>query len=245
MTRGAEQTDDGTMPDRLAGANRGAGGGAVPTVLLTGFEPFEEQEVNASWAAVREVAESWDQTAEGAALVTALLPVSFARAPRRLAELLLDVRPDLVVAVGEAGGRSAVSVERVAVNVQDARIADEDGAEPVDVPVVPGGDAAYFSTLPVKACLAALREAGVPGEVSNSAGTFVCNTIAYALADQLAAGHAPGARGGFVHVPRLPEQVPVGAASLGVEAAAEGLRAVLRAALRTTEDVRLAAGTLA
>jgi pyroglutamyl-peptidase len=209
------------------------GGGAVPTVLLTGFEPFEQQEVNASWAAVRAVAETWDQADEGAALVTALLPVSFARAPRRL------------VAVGEAGGRSAVSVERVAVNVQDARIPDEDGAQPVDVPVIPGGDAAYFSTLPVKACLAALREAGVPGEVSNTAGTFVCNTIAYALADQLAAGHAPGARGGFVHVPRLPEQVPDGAPALGVDAAAEGLRAVLRAALRTTEDVRLAAGTLA
>lgn len=245
MTRGAEQADDATTPGSVVGAARGGDSGAVPTVLLTGFEPFEQQEVNASWAAVRAVAESWDQTAEGAALVTALLPVSFARAPRRLAELLLDVRPDLVVAVGEAGGRSAVSVERVAVNVQDARIADEDGAQPVDAPVVPGGDAAYFSTLPVKACLAALRDAGVPGEVSNTAGTFVCNTIAYALADQLAAGHAPGARGGFVHVPRLPEQVPAGAASLGVDAAAEGLRAVLRAALRTTEDVRLAAGTLA
>jgi len=221
------------------------GGGAVPTVLLTGFEPFEQQPVNASWAAVRAVAESWDQAGERAALVTALLPVSFARAPRRLAELLLDIRPSLVVAVGEAGGRSAVSVERVAVNVQDARIPDEDGAQPVDVPVIPGGDAAYFSTLPVKACLTALRDAGLPGEVSNTAGTFVCNTIAYALADQLAAGRAPGARGGFVHVPRLPEQVPHGAPSLGVDAAAEGLRAVLRAALRTTEDVRLAAGTLA
>lgn len=235
MSGGAVKTDGATTE----------GGRAVPTVLLTGFEPFEQQEVNASWAAVRAVAESWDQAGEGAALVTALLPVSFARAPRRLAELLRDVQPSLVVAVGEAGGRSAVSVERVAVNVQDARIPDEEGAQPVDEPVVPGGDSAHFSTLPVKACLTALRDAGVPGEVSNTAGTFVCNTVAYALADQLAAGHAPGARGGFVHVPRLPEQVAAGAASLGVAAAADGLRAVLRAALRTTEDVRLAAGTLA
>ncbi|GIG37506.1 pyroglutamyl-peptidase I [Cellulomonas pakistanensis] len=247
MTGGAVQVDatsGGAGAERAERGGGAPGGGAVPTVLLTGFEPFEQQEVNASWAAVRAVADSWDQAAEGAALVTALLPVSFARAPRRLAELLLDVRPSLVVAVGEAGGRANVSVERVAVNVQDARIPDEDGAQPVDVPVVPGGDAAHFSSLPIKACLAALREAGVPGEVSNTAGTFVCNTIAYALADQLAAGHAPGARGGFVHVPRLPEQVPARAASLGVEGAAEGLRAVLRAALRTTEDVTLAAGTL-
>lgn len=244
MTGDAVQTGDATAG--LSGPSaRPVGGGAVPTVLLTGFEPFEQQDVNASWAAVRAVAETWEETADGAALVTATLPVSFARAPRRLAELLRDVRPTLVVAVGEAGGRAAVSVERVAVNVQDARIPDEDGAQPVDVPVVPGGVAAYFSSLPVKACLVALHDAGVPGEASNTAGTFVCNTIAYVLADQLAAGHAPGARGGFVHVPRLPEQVPEGSVSLGVEATAEGLRAVLRAALRTTGDLRLAAGTLA
>lgn len=218
---------------------------STPRVLVTGFEPFEQQEVNASWAAVRAVRDAWDAESEGAELVAELLPVSFARAPRRLAELLADVRPDLVVCVGEAGGRSAVGVERVAVNVQDARIPDEDGAQPVDVPVVPGGDVAHLSSLPLKACLAALREAGVPGEVSNTAGTYVCNTVFYALADALAAGRAPGARGGFVHVPRLPEQVPAGSAALGVGDAAAGLRAVIRTALRTTEDVPLAAGTLA
>lgn len=217
----------------------------MTTVLLTAFEPFEGQPVNASWSAVRGVADGWDEPAEGAALVTALLPVSFARAPRRLAELLAEVRPDLVVCVGEAGGRSAVGVERVAVNVQDARIPDEDGAQPVDLPVVPGGDVAHLSSLPVKACLAAVLAAGVPGEVSNTAGTYVCNTVAYALADLLAAGRAPGARGGFVHVPRLPEQVPEGAPALDAAASAAGLGAVLRAALGTREDVALAAGTLA
>ncbi|QZN87242.1 pyroglutamyl-peptidase I [Cellulomonas sp. C5510] len=215
------------------------------TVLLTGFEPFDGQPVNASWAAVRAVAGAWDEAAEGAALVTALLPVSFTRAPRRLAELLAEVRPALVVCGGEAGGRSAVGLERVAVNVQDARIPDEDGEQPVDVPVVAGGAVAHLSSLPVKACLAAVLEAGVPGEVSNTAGTYVCNTVAYALADQLAAGRVPGARGGFVHVPRLPEQVPAGSASLDVDGAAAGLAAVVRAALRTTRDAPLAAGTLA
>jgi pyroglutamyl-peptidase len=216
----------------------------VTTVLLTGFEPFEQQQVNASWAAVCAVEAAWDADAQGADLVTALLPVSFARAPRRLAELLAEVRPDLVVCVGEAGGRSAVGVERVAVNVQDARIPDEDGAQPVDAPVVAGGPVAYLSTLPVKACLAAVLDAGVPGEVSNTAGTYVCNTVAYALADLLDAG-AGGVRGGFVHVPRLPEQVPAGAPSLDVAVAAAGVAAVVGAALRTAQDVRLAAGTLA
>ncbi len=217
----------------------------MTTVLLTAFEPFDGQPVNASAAAVRRVAAGWDEAGDGAALVTALLPVSFARAPRVLAGLLEQVRPDLVVCVGEAGGRAAVGVERVALNVQDARIPDEDGAQPVDVPVVAGGPVAHLSTLPVKACLAAVRDAGVPGEVSNTAGTYVCNTVAYALADHLAAGLLPGARGGFVHVPRLPEQVPDGTPALDAADSAAGLRAVLRAALGTREDVVLAAGALA
>ncbi|RMI07058.1 pyroglutamyl-peptidase I, partial [Cellulomonas triticagri] len=196
----------------------------MTTVLLTGFEPFDGQEVNASWAAVREVAAGWDAEAEGATLVTALLPVSFARAPGALDALLAEHAPDLVVAVGEAGGRSAVSVERVGLNVQDARIPDEDGAQPVDSPVVADGPAAYFSTLPVKACLAAVLAADVPGEVSSTAGTYVCNTLAYVVGDRLAAGAgAPGARGGFVHVPRLPEQVADGAASLAADRAGAGL----------------------
>lgn len=242
----------------------------MTTVLLTGFEPFDGQPVNASWAAVRKVAATWpgpvdaedpaatpdasrdatldaapdagrDATPDAATLVVRRLPVSFARAPRRLAELLAEHRPDLVVCVGEAGGRGRVSVERVAINVQDARIPDEDGEQPVDVPVVPGAPAAYFSSLPVKAALLAARDDGVPAEVSNTAGTFVCNTIAYALADQLT--RMPGARGGFVHVPRLPEQVAAGAPALDAVRSARGITAVLDAALRHRDDLVFAAGT--
>ncbi len=218
----------------------------MTTILVTGFEPFEQQEINASWAAVREVVAAWDD--EGTTLVARLLPVSFARAPEALARLLDEVRPDLVLCVGEAGGRSAVGVERVAINVQDARIPDEDGAQPLDESVRADGPAAYFSSLPVKACYAAITDAGVPGEVSNTAGTYVCNTIFYALADLLAdgaSGAAPDARGGFVHVPRLPEQMPAGAPSLSAHDSATGLTAVLRAALTTTADLPLGAGTLA
>nr|WP_210732269.1 pyroglutamyl-peptidase I [Cellulomonas denverensis] len=236
--------------------------------MLTGFEPFDGQPVNASWAAVREVAAAWpgpvdaqdpaatatpdatpaptpdagrDATPDAATLIVRRLPVSFARAPQRLAELLAEHHPDLVICVGEAGGRGRVSVERVAINVQDARIPDEDGEQPVDVPVVAGGPAAHFSSLPVKAALLAAREAGVPAEVSNTAGTFVCNAIAYALADQLT--RMPGARGGFVHVPRLPEQVAGGAPALDAARSARGITAVLAAALRHREDLVFAAGT--
>lgn len=205
----------------------------MTTVLLTGFEPFDGQPVNASWAAVREVERRWS---EPSTLVTALLPVSFARAPGRLGELIAEHRPDLVVCVGEAGGRGRVSIERVGINLQDARIPDEDGAQPIDVPVVDGGPAAHFSTLPVKAALLAVRAAGVPGEVSHTAGTFVCNTIAYAVGEQRV-------RGGFVHVPRLPEQMSPGEPSMSAQDAGRALGAILHAALTTADDLAVTAGT--
>lgn len=225
----------------------------MTTVLLTGFEPFDGQPVNASWAAVREVAAGWtgpvagDIEREGdraePTLVVRLLPVSFVRAPERLAALIVEHTPELVVCTGEAGGRDKLSVERVAVNIEDARIPDADGAQPVDEPVTPGGPVGHFSSLPVKAALVASRQAGVPTEVSNTAGTYVCNAIAYALGDLLASGLSPqGARGGFVHVPRLPEQMPEGGPSMTAELAGRGLAAVLDAALSITQDVRVAAG---
>lgn len=212
----------------------------MTTVLLTGFEPFDGQQVNASWEAVRRVASRWPGPE---VLVTVELPVSFRRARQDLRTAVAAHTPDLVVCVGEAGGRSAVGLERVAINVIDARIPDEDGSAPVDVPVIAGQPAAYFSTLPIKSCLAAARAAGVPTEVSGSAGTFVCNATAYALGHLLE--RLPGVRGGFVHVPRAPGQVTEGGASLEVESSARALEAVLRAALDTTVDVRTSAGTLA
>ncbi len=218
----------------------------MTVVLLTGFEPFDGQRVNASWAAVERVAGEWTGPTE---LVTRRLPVSFARSASVLRAAVADVDPDLVVCVGEAGGRGAVSLERVALNVQDARIPDADGASPVDEPVVVGGPVAHLSSLPLKACLAAVRAVGVPVEVSSTAGTYVCNSIAYVLAELLA--QEPGRdsaqppRGGFVHVPRMPEQVAVGEPSLDAGSAARALAAVLRTALSTSVDLRAQAGTLA
>ncbi|WP_456824576.1 pyroglutamyl-peptidase I [Cellulomonas sp. P5_E12] len=209
-------------------------------VLLTGFGPFDGQSVNASWLAVTEVVASWTGPAE---LVVRELPVSFRSARQQLRSAIAEVEPDLVVCVGEAGGTSAVRVERVAVNVIDARIPDVDGSAPIDVPVIAGAPAAFFSTLPVKACAAAVRDAGVPVEVSNTAGLYVCNATFYAL-QHLLAGRT-GVRSGFVHVPRTPAQVADGGPALDVSDAATALLAVVRAALSTTADVRVSAGTLA
>jgi pyroglutamyl-peptidase len=211
----------------------------VTRVLLTGFGPFDGQAVNASWLAVHKVAQRWTGPDE---LVVRELPVSFRGARQQLRAAVAELEPDLVVFVGEAGGTSAVRVERVAVNVIDARIPDVDGSAPIDVPVIAGAPTAFLSTLPVKACAAAVRDAGVPVEVSNTAGLYVCNATFYALQHLLAATQV---RSGFVHVPRSPAQVADGDPSLEVEDAATGLLAVLRAALATATDLRVSAGTLA
>ena len=211
--------------------------GAARTVLLTGFEAFDGQAVNASWLAVREVAARWEGPA---ALHVRCLPVSFRGARQALRTAVAELQPHVVLCVGEAA-RPAVGLERVAVNVIDARIPDNDGSAPVDVPVVAGAPVAFLSRLPLKAALVAAQATGVPVEVSNTAGTYVCNATFYALMHLL--DRSPEVIGGFVHVPRTPEQVRPGEASLSTTAAADVLLAVLSATGRGAADVRVAAGT--
>jgi pyroglutamyl-peptidase len=149
-----------------------------------------------------------------------------------------------VLAVGLAGGRVELSLERVAINVDDARIRDNDGQQPIDRPIVAGGPAAYFSGLPVKAAVAAMREGGLPAIVSNSAGTFVCNHVFYGLM-HLAATRHPGLRGGFLHVPYLPSQAArfSGAPSMALEQIVRGVEIILRVAVARTDDIATAEGT--
>ena len=195
-------------------------------VLLTGFEPFDGQSVNASWLAVQAVAAAWVEVGHGDDdLVTACLPVSFARAPQELSLRWAAARPDVVICVGEAGGRARVGIEEVAVNRAAGEIPDNDGAWPADVPLVDGAPGSYPTGLPSAECLAAVRAAGVPVELSGSAGRFVCNATFFAALHQAAAGG--GVRVGFVHVPRTPAQVHDGGRSLPVEASARALDAML------------------
>ncbi|SDI98019.1 pyroglutamyl-peptidase I [Nonomuraea jiangxiensis] len=210
-------------------------------VLLTGFEPFDGSGVNPSWQAVRLAATT---SPEGVSLTTVMLPVVFHDAIERLRTAVEESGADVVVCVGQAGGRPGITVERVAINLDDARIPDNQGAQPVDEPVVVGGPAAYFSTLPVKACVAAVREAGLPASVSHTAGTFLCNHVFYGLMHLLASGR-PGVRGGFVHVPYLPEQVPGGdQPSMSVQAIADALTAIVSTAVTTTADLKETGGAL-
>lgn len=169
-------------------------------ILLTGFEPFGGEPVNPSWEVARAL---HGESIAGHTVQARSLPTSFASAPLALAEALAELQPRLVLALGQASGRSEVSIERIAINLIDARIADNDGARPQDQPVLAGAPAAWFSTLPVKAMRDALRAAGHPAGLSLSAGAFVCNQVFFALQQHLAGS---GVRSGFVHLPALPEQ---------------------------------------
>lgn len=202
-------------------------------VLLTGFAPFDGAAVNESWEAVRRAAPLLQD--DGLAVEIRELPVEFERAGSLLADAVRDLRPRLVIAVGLAAGRTAITPERVAVNVRDARIPDNAGASPVDQPVVPDGPVGYFSTLPVKAMTAQLATDGVPGSVSQTAGTYVCNDVFYALQHLLATdADLAGVRGGFVHVPSTDV--------VDSPTAARALAGMARMALDTPVDLHRAGG---
>lgn len=208
-------------------------------ILLTGFDPFDGAQVNPSWLAVQAL---HNRQIGGRRIVSAQLPTVFGDSLRTLDTLLDQLRPELVICVGQAGGRSAISLERVAINVNDAPIPDNAGAQPVDTPVAPGAPAAYFSSLPIKAALAALQDEGLSAEVSQTAGTFVCNHVFFGLMHRL--NSHPGlrhARGGFVHVPWLPEQ---GQPAMALQDLVRGLRIIVRTALARPQTGRDAAGPL-
>ena len=209
-------------------------------ILLTGFEPFNQETINPSWEAVRAL-QGWH---EGDFVVHARqLPCVFGHANKVMHQAVEELQPSIVIAVGQAGGRPDLSVERIAINIDDAPIADNQMRQIVDQPIVNGGPAAYFSTLPIKAIVHALREAGLPSSVSQTAGTFVCNHVFYGLMHQ---AHEWGTtmRAGFIHIPYLPQQAAKhpGFASMKLEDMVEGLRIAIRTTLAHTVDVREAGG---
>jgi pyroglutamyl-peptidase len=188
-------------------------------------------------------------TLEGAQITSVQLPCVFAQALPALQQALAQHHPDIVLALGQAEGRCDFSVERVAINVMDARVADNAGAQPIDVPVIAGGPAAYFSTLPIKSLVAGLKAAGFPASVSQTAGTFVCNQVFYALQHTLA---GLGVHSGFVHLPLLPEQaahwkgptLPSWPANLQIAAAQHALAVLVAHRQQGLGDAAISGGTL-
>src|SRR6185369_17520156 len=209
--------------------------------LVTGFEPFGADAINPSGEAVlRLPSRLGDLTIE-----TRIVPTVFGRAIAALEDAIAATRPDIVLCVGLAGGRTELCLERVAINVQDARIRDNDGKQPIDKPVVKDGPAAHFATLPIKACVAEMRRAGLPAAVSNTAGTFVCNHIFYSLMDMLRRQRRP-VRGGFLHIPYVPEQAARlgGAPSIALDDIVRGIEIVLEVSASRIEDLHTVEGRI-
>lgn len=167
-------------------------------LLVTAFEPFGGEKLNSAQEALRSVPDQIN----GAGIVKACLPVVFGRSTEMLREVIRREKPDAVLCLGQAGGRSALTPERIAINLNDARLPDNDGRQPVDELIFPDGPDAYFTTLPVKPMVNAIRDAGLPAEVSNSAGTYVCNQLIYSLM-YFISHEFPAVRGGFLHLPYL------------------------------------------
>ena len=213
---------------------------ATSRILLTGFEPFEQNPINLSW----EVARALDGEVIAGGTVHALqLPCVFGDAIKVLDEALTELQPALVISLGFAGGRSEITPERIAINIDDARIPDNAGKQPVDEAVVAKAPAAYFSTLPIKAMVRNMRDLGVAASVSNTAGTFVCNHVFYALMHRLHRRGAPGMRGGFIHTPVLPGQV-VNQPGMDLQTQITGMREAVRTAMTVQQDLRETAGQL-
>lgn len=210
---------------------------AERVMLLTGFDPFGGDPLNPSWLIAQAL---HGQRMGGHVVVAAQLPTVFGKSLERLTELVHAQQPALTLCLGLAGGRGALSMERIGININDARIPDNTGGQPIDTPVAADGPAAYFASLPIKAMLRAVLRAGVPCEVSQTAGTFVCNHVLYGLMHLLAQGVGPaGARGGFVHVPWLTGQ---GAPHLPLRDMVRGVHAALWAAVLVQQDIALQAG---
>lgn len=206
-------------------------------ILLTGFAPFAGEAVNPSWQAARALD---GERIAGHRVVAVELPTEFHASLQVLRKTLRETQPLVAIAVGLAGGRRGISLERVAINVDDARIPDNVGAQPIDQPIVRGGPAAYFSTLPIKTTLDALQKAGIDAQVSQTAGTYVCNHVFYAL---MHAARRSKMRAGFVHVPFLPEQAERHAThGMPLNQIIEGLRIIARAAVSVRADARAGAG---
>jgi pyroglutamyl-peptidase len=211
-------------------------------ILVTGFDPFGGEDINPALEAVKQLN---GKEITGYEVVTREIPTVFGKAIVILKESIEEIAPDMVICVGQAGGRSTITPERVAINVDDARIADNENNQPIDSEIVPGGPAAYFSKLPIKAMVKKMKENGIPASVSNTAGTFVCNHIFYGLMNYLDT-IGKDIRGGFIHIPFLPEQIGrnPGHPSMSLELVIKGLELSIEAAVTNEKDIVAVGGEI-
>ncbi len=210
-------------------------------ILVTGFEPFGGESVNPAYEAVKLL----PNKISGAEIITIEIPVVFDRGAKVVEEAIEKYSPDAVLCIGQAGGRSSITIEKVAINLREARIPDNDGNQPLESPIKEDGKNAYFATLPVKAMVENIRKNGIPSHLSFTAGTYVCNDVMYILLYTLENKY-PNVKGGFIHVPFDTAQViekPVGMASMPVQTIANALEYAIEAIAQNETDVEIALGT--
>lgn len=208
-------------------------------ILLTAFEPFGGDTLNPAQEAVKRVS----TVIKGAEIVKTDVPVVFHKAIDWVHGAMQKEKPDVTLCIGQAGGRFEITPERVAINLDDARIPDNDGNQPIDTPIFEDGAPAYFATVPIKAMVEKIKEARIPASVSNSAGTFVCNHLMYGVLYHIAK-EFPKMRGGFIHVPFVPSQVLARAStpSMALEHIVTAIEAALEAIVENERDLPLVGG---
>lgn len=210
-------------------------------LLITAFEPFAEDKVNPSLEALKSLAKKkW----KNGKIFTITVPVVRYKSIETVVAAIKKYKPDVVISVGQAGGRTAITPERIAINMDDFRIQDNEQNQPIDEPVMADAPSAYFSTLPIKAMVWAMQKKGIPSLISNSAGTFVCNHLFYGVQHYIVE-HKLSIRYGFIHIPLLPQQSVKGEnPTMSKETIVKGLTIAVQTALDYSQDIVQQGGTI-
>ena len=210
-------------------------------VLITGFDPFGGESINPALEAVKMIPEN----IEGAQVIKLEIPTVFRKSLEKIEEKIEEINPDVVISIGQAGGRFGVTPERVAINIDDARIEDNEGNQPIDISIYEDGESAYFSNLPIKAMVKEMVDNGIPASVSNTAGTFVCNHVMYGVL-YLVKKKYKNIRAGFIHVPYIPAQVvnKPNTPSMSINDIAKGLELSIKAIVLNDNDIKTVGGAV-
>lgn len=210
-------------------------------ILITGFDPFGGESINPALEAVKKLPD----TILGHEVIKIEIPTVFGKSVEKIEEIIQKHNPDVVISIGQAGGRFGLTPERVAINMDDARIPDNEGNQPIDISIYEDGEAAYFSNLPIKAMVKEMNDNGIPASISNTAGTFVCNHLMYGIL-YLIDKKYPNMRGGFMHVPYIPSQVTTktNMPSMSIDDITKGLELSIKAIIENSSDIKAIGGAI-
>lgn len=214
-------------------------------ILVTGFDPFGGEKINPALETIKRLPDA----VLGARIIKLEIPTVVEKSLAKIQEAVEKENPDVVLSIGQAGGRSEITVERVGINIDDCRIPDNEGNQPIDEPIVAGGPSAYFVTVPIKAIVEKIKANKIPASISNTAGTFICNHVCYGVAHLAAARTAAGKpmKSGFIHIPFLPEQVigkPALTPSMSLETIVSGITHALEAIVEHDSDIKVSGGKI-